>query len=100
MTKGRVTESNGCGLRRHIQYERDVDESPSIAAAMALAQYFDDDITATSTRLYDYIDPDALDSLFDDTNHGDRRPTGTIEFEVDDALVTIRPDRIDVCPTT
>src|SRR6056297_1957054 len=99
MTKGRVTESHGCGLRRHIQYERDADEPPSIAAAMALAQYFGDDVTATSTRLYDYIEPDALDSLFAETNRGAERPTGTVEFEVDDAVVTIRPDRIDVHPT-
>jgi|SRR6056297_3182443 len=96
MTKGRVTESNGCSLRRRIQYERDVAEPPSIAAAMALAQYFGEDITATSTRLYDYIDPDALDSLFAETNRGAGRPTGTVEFAVDDAVVTIRPDRIDV----
>ncbi len=99
MTKGRVTESNGCSPRRHIQYERDADEPPSIAAAMALAQYFGNDVTATSTRLYDYIEPDALDSLFADTNRGARRATGTVEFEVDDAVVTIRPDRIDVRPT-
>jgi len=73
MTEGRVNESNGCSLDRRIQYERDANESPSIAAATALAQYYGDDVTATSMQLYDYIDPDALDSLFTDTNRGDAR---------------------------
>ena len=98
MTKGRVPESNGCVGRRHIRYDRDADEPPSIAAAMALAQYFDDEVTATSRLLYDYIDPDALDSLFTETNGGAERSAGTVEFAVDDAVVTIRPDRVDVCP--
>ena len=100
MTEGRVTESNGCSLRRRIQYERGANEPPSIAAAMALAQYFGDDVTAASTQLYDYIDPDALDSLFAETNGGGTRAAGTVEFTIDDALVTIRPERVEVCPTS
>ena len=99
MTEGRVTESNGCSLRRRIQYERGANELPSIAAAMALAEYFGDDVTAASTQLYDYVDPDALDSLFAETNSGETRAVGTVEFTIDDALVTIRPERIDVRPT-
>ena len=99
MTEGRVNESNGCSLGRRIQYERGANESPSIAAAMALAQYYGDDVTAASTQLYDYIDPDALDSLFAETNRGGARAKGTVEFETDDAVVTIRPDQVDVRPT-
>lgn len=98
MTEGRVNQSHGCDLRRRIQYDRREDEPPSIAAATALARYYGDDITAASTQLYDYIDPDALDSLFAETNRGDSRSAGTVEFEVDDATVTIRPERVDVCP--
>ncbi|PGF15462.1 hypothetical protein CP556_04510 [Natrinema sp. CBA1119] len=98
MTEGRVNESNGCSLDRRIQYERDANESPSIAAATALAQYYGDDVTATSTQLYDYIDPDALDSLFAETNRGGARARGTVEFEIDDAVVTVRPERVDVRP--
>ncbi|MFB1066049.1 HalOD1 output domain-containing protein [Natrinema sp. H-ect4] len=99
MTEGRVNESNGCSLDRRIQYERDANESPSIAAATALAQYYGDDVTATSMQLYDYIDPDALDSLFTETNRGDARARGTVEFQIDDAMVTVGPDRVDVRPT-
>lgn len=99
MTEGRVNESHGCNLRRHIQYERGADEPPSIAAAMALARYYGDDVTAASTQLYDYIDPDALDSLFAETNRGGVRAEGTVEFAIDDAVVTIRPERVDVRST-
>ncbi|WP_408959505.1 HalOD1 output domain-containing protein [Natrinema sp. 74] len=98
MTEGRVNEPNGCDIRRRIRYERRADEPPSIAAAMALAQYHGDDVTAASTQLYDHIDPDALDSLFAETNRGGSRTQGTVGFETDDAVVTIRPERIDVCP--
>ncbi|GAB7117956.1 HalOD1 output domain-containing protein [Natrinema pallidum] len=98
MTEGRVNDSNGCGFRRPVRYERRADEPPSIAAAMALARYYGDDATGTSTQLYEYIDPDALDSLFAETNRGDTRTTGLVEFEIDDAVVTIRPERVDVRP--
>ncbi|OLZ42074.1 hypothetical protein A6E15_14325 [Natrinema saccharevitans] len=99
MTEGRVTESNGCGLRRRIQYDRDADEPPSIAAATALARYHGHEVTAAGTQLYDYVDPDALDELFADTNRGDARATGIVEFEADGATVTIRPDCVEVRPT-
>ncbi|QLG50892.1 HalOD1 output domain-containing protein [Natrinema halophilum] len=98
MTEGRVNQSNGCGFRRRIQYERRADEPPSIAAAMALAQYFGDDVTAASTQLYDYIDPEALDSLFAETNRGGSRAKGTVEFEIENAVVTVRPGRVEVRP--
>ncbi|WP_226005332.1 HalOD1 output domain-containing protein [Natrinema salinisoli] len=100
MTEGRVNDAHGCGLRRRIQYERRVDEPPSIAAAMALARYHGDDVTAASTQLYDYIDPDALDALFAETNRGDARSEGRVEFETDDAVVTIRPERVEVSSDT
>ncbi|QFU81640.1 HalOD1 output domain-containing protein [Natronorubrum aibiense] len=99
MTEGTISNSHGCAFRHHIQYERDADEAPSIAAATALAQYHGDDVTETDTRLYDYIDPDALDALFADTERGARRHTGTVEFTVEDATVTVGPDRIKVYRT-
>jgi hypothetical protein len=99
MTEGRVPESNGCGLRRPVRYERRAEEPPSIAAATALARYRGDDVTAASTQLYDYVDPDALDALFAETNRGVARASGIVEFEVDDATVTVRPDRVEVRPT-
>ncbi|MDQ2050126.1 HalOD1 output domain-containing protein [Natronolimnohabitans sp. A-GB9] len=98
MTERRISESPGCEFERRIQYERATDEPPSIATAMALAQYFDDDVEATSVRLYDYVDPDALDALFAETNRGASRTTGTVEFQVEDATVRVTPDRVEVSP--
>ncbi|ELY58848.1 HalOD1 output domain-containing protein [Natronolimnohabitans innermongolicus] len=100
MTERRISESPGCELQRRVQYERRTDEPPSIATATALAQYFDEDVGATSTRLYDYIDPDALDSLFADTHTGSHRDAGTVEFQVEDALVTVTDEQIEVKPET
>ncbi|QRV16491.1 hypothetical protein JMJ58_06275 [Haloterrigena salifodinae] len=98
MTERRIRESSGCEFKRCIQYDRDTDEPPSIATATALARYFDNDIGSTSTRLYDYIDPDALDSLFADTHRGTSRAEGTVEFSVEDATVTVTPERVEVSP--
>ncbi|ADB59466.1 hypothetical protein Htur_0568 [Haloterrigena turkmenica DSM 5511] len=98
MTERRIRESSGCEFKRRIQYERDANEPPSIATATALAQYFDDDIGSTNTRLYDYINPDALDSLFADTHRGASRADGTVEFSVENATVTVTPERVEVSP--
>ncbi|SIS08848.1 HalOD1 output domain-containing protein [Natronorubrum thiooxidans] len=99
MTEGRIRESHGCEFERRIQYDRSAEEPTSIAAATALAQYHGEDVVESSTRLYDYIDPDALDALFADTQTGHRREAGSVEFTVDELTVTIRPDRIVVRPT-
>ncbi|MXV63646.1 hypothetical protein GS429_16585 [Natronorubrum sp. JWXQ-INN-674] len=97
MTEGRISESHGCELKHRIQYERSAEEPPSIAAATALAQYHGEDVATTDLRLYDYIDPDALDSLFADTNTSSRE-AGTVEFAVEDVSVVVKPDRVEVCP--
>ena len=98
MTERRISESPGCELKRRVQYERDTNEPPSIATATALAKFFDEDVGATSTRLYDYVDPDALDSLFADTHRGGSRAAGTVEFDVEDATVTVTPEQVEVAP--
>ena len=98
MTERRISESPGCEFKRRVQYERDTNEPPSIAAATALAQYFDEDVSSTSTRLYDYVDPDALDSLFADTRRGASRSAGTVEFEVEGATVTVTSETVEVLP--
>ncbi|WP_246998517.1 HalOD1 output domain-containing protein [Halosolutus gelatinilyticus] len=99
MKERRRTESYGCEFSRRIRYERRENEPPSIAAAVALARYRDEDVTTASTRLYDYVDPEALDALFADTHNGTTRSPGTVEFAVDDATVTIDTDHVEVGPT-
>ncbi|MFC4543985.1 HalOD1 output domain-containing protein [Halosolutus amylolyticus] len=99
MTERRRSTSHGCAFGRRIRYEPSPDEPPSIAAATALARYHDEDVTAASTRLYDYVDPEALDALFADTCNGSARSTGSVEIDADDLTMTITPDRVEVRPT-
>ncbi|MFP8952898.1 HalOD1 output domain-containing protein [Natrialbaceae archaeon A-arb3/5] len=94
MTERRIRESYGQTLDRSVQYEPTDGESPSIAVATALARYHGEDATETSTRLYDHIDPEALDALFAGTD----RSATLVEFDVGEVQVAVRPDRIGVTP--
>ena len=96
MTDQTIRTSHGCELDRRIWYEPSPDEPLSIAAATALARFRDEQVTAASTRLYEYVDPEALDALFADTCDGASRSTGTVEFEADGLVMTIAPDCIEV----
>lgn len=98
MTERRIRESNERQRGRQIQYERRTEEPPSIAVATALARYNDEDVTAASTQLYEYVDPEALDALFEETRTGGNRSVSFVEFDVDGATVTVRPDRVEVTP--
>lgn len=81
-----------------IGYDRGEDESPSVAVATALARYHGEDVTAASTRLYDHVDPEALDAIFADRYDGRERRDGTIRFTVEDVVVVVRPGRVRVYP--
>ncbi|ELZ06226.1 hypothetical protein C482_00350 [Natrialba chahannaoensis JCM 10990] len=94
MTEHRPPKSHGCELGRRVRYDRTASEPPSIAVATALAQYQDEDVTEASTRLYDYVDPEALDSLFESTNMGRERTVEQVTFHVGDAVVTVHPDEV------
>ncbi|WP_265110103.1 HalOD1 output domain-containing protein [Halosolutus halophilus] len=96
MTERRRSKSHGCELGRRIRYEPSPDEPLSIAAATALARYHDEDVTTASTRLYDYVDPEALDALFADTCNGTTRSNGSVEFDADGLVMTITPERVEV----
>ena len=99
MTERRISESHGCEFKRRVRYERDANESPSIATATALAEFHGEDVAASSTRLYDYIDPDALDALFAETHSGTARAPGTVEFTVENVTVTVETGQVTVEPT-
>ena len=82
--------------RREIRYDRDEKQPPSVAVATALAEYHGDDVTDTSTLLYEYVDPEALDSLFANRYDGKPRNVGQVQFDVDDVTVVVTPDRVCV----
>lgn len=95
-TGGFDTESGG--FRKRVRYERSEAEPPSVAVATALAKFRGHDVTAATTRLYDYIDPEALDALFADRYDGHERPGGRVRFEVDDVTVVVRSESVQVYP--
>ncbi|WP_121820471.1 HalOD1 output domain-containing protein [Halostella salina] len=63
-------------------------EPPSVAVARAIAAVRNEPPTATTTRLYDHVDPDALDALFD----GWETPGSvtTVRLQVDGYTVEVR----------
>lgn len=84
------------GLRRRVRYDRSENEPPSVAVANALAEYHDEHVVTLSTRLYDHVDPEALDALFADRHDGRSRGVGQVRFDVGSATVVVRPERIEV----
>jgi len=98
MTEGRIRESNRRSSNRHTRYEPAGGESPSIAVATALAAYFGEDVMASTVRLYDYVDPEALDALFAETRRGTTRSVRSVEFAIDDVTVVVRPDHVEIVP--
>ncbi|EMA30561.1 HalOD1 output domain-containing protein [Halobiforma nitratireducens] len=99
MTEGRIRESNGRQYGRCVRYERSEGEPPSVAAATALAQFHDENVIETSTRLYDYVDPEALDALLATAGDARRdRTASLVQFDVDGTTVRVRPDRVEVAP--
>ena len=92
-------EPPGPGFGHCVRYDRDENEPPSIAVAEALAAYHGEDVTASSVRLYDHVDPEALDSLFASRYDGRDRSVGSVVFEVDDLTVTVESDQIEVVPS-
>ncbi|AFZ72363.1 HalOD1 output domain-containing protein [Natronobacterium gregoryi] len=98
MTDGGIYESDGRTCRRRVRYDRTEGESASIAVATALARYHDEDATDPSTRLYDYVDPEALDALVAGTEDG-ARSASVVEFEVERTAVRVYPGHVEVSAT-
>lgn len=84
------------GGNRCVHYERDTNEPPSVAVAAAIADFWGEDPGTSKIRLYDYVDPDALDALFAETYSGADRTVGRVHFEVEDATVVVRPESVRV----
>ncbi|WP_227353748.1 HalOD1 output domain-containing protein [Haladaptatus salinisoli] len=63
-------------------------QSLSTAILEAIEDQKGEDLTEADFRLYDDIDPDALDNLF----RNDANADTTVEFNTDDVTVTLRGD--------
>lgn len=67
-------------------------ERLSIEIINAIAEFEDADPIEVRPVLYDIIDPDALDSLFADTQRGQSRTAGHVTFRYDEHKVTVHSD--------
>jgi hypothetical protein len=72
-------------------YDRSSDVALSVVVVDAVKAVLDES-PATVGTLYDVIDPDALDSLFEPKADGTPRAGGTVEFTLADCEVTVRGD--------
>lgn len=70
-----------------IRHEWDRSELPSTAVIDAVAAATNRDPT-TMSQLYDYVDPDALDSLMTPQNDGSTNPV-TVSFMYDGVAVRV-----------
>lgn len=82
--------SDDTGVVETATYDRD--EPLSAAVIEAVADAADADPAELGTRLYDRIDPDALDNLFDDRHNGMPRGSGHVVFSLLDYEITAYSD--------
>ncbi|WP_135828232.1 HalOD1 output domain-containing protein [Halorussus halobius] len=68
------------------------DWNPSTAVVLAVTEVTDADPLDDGPVLYDVLDPDALDRLFDDRHDGTERPVGRVSFELRGCRVEVRSD--------
>ncbi|MXV63229.1 hypothetical protein GS429_14365 [Natronorubrum sp. JWXQ-INN-674] len=61
-------------------------EEPSIAVVRVLEALEDDGVSAHGP-LYEYVDPESVDALFDDTTTGTRN--GSVMFSIEDVDVCV-----------
>ncbi|WP_435153516.1 HalOD1 output domain-containing protein [Haladaptatus sp. DFWS20] len=77
--------------------EPSIDDRPSIQVINAIAEHEEATPTEIKPVLYDIIDPDALDSLFEETQHGDSRADGYVSFQYGTHEVTVYSDgRVEI----
>ena len=73
----------------HVYHDPDSPAQLSTTVAHALANAMADDVTDTEFRLYDCIDPDALDNIFAPTADGASRAFGHVAFKIKGYQVTV-----------
>lgn len=83
-----MTEEYSLSTIRSSRYREIGDRPPSLAAVEAVASLRDVDPTEMVDSLYDYVDPDALDTLIADSTGG---PV-SVEFQMGDQVVGLWND--------
>ena len=83
---------------RGVAYQRPAGEPPSVSVVEALARERGKAATALETCLYEYVDPDALDTIFGETQTGGPREPGRVTFGIGDKTITVEPELVRVRP--
>ncbi|WP_266076873.1 HalOD1 output domain-containing protein [Haladaptatus caseinilyticus] len=79
------------------EHESSIDDRPSIRVINAIAEHEGTTPTEIRPVLYDIIEPDALDSLFAETQHGESRADGHVTFQYGSSEVTVYSDgRVEI----
>lgn len=73
----------------HVYHDASGPANMSTTVIHALADVMGRDVTDAGLVLYDYVDPDAIDRLFRDTDQGAPGPAGHIAFAVDGYQITV-----------
>lgn len=98
MSVGEMAIYRGCTPVVDSQYDRDGPRTPVEAVLEAVATAANVDPIALPP-LYDYIDPDAVNGLFE--HEGSRESETVLSFRIDTWNVFVRDDgRIRVCDST
>ena len=85
--------SDSSDQRLTVHHEWDSSEQVSTTIIEAVAAVTDTPPTEIDPRLYDILDPDALDRLFQPTkNRSRRRRSGQVTIPIDDCTVTVHAD--------
>ena len=99
MDAGTLTVYRGCTPVVDAFYGEETDDSPMIAIINALAEAAGVD-PLSLPPLYDYVDPDAINTLFDD-HKGAKDAETLLSFRVDTWNVFVRADgHIRICDAT
>ena len=99
MESGAITLYRGCTPVVDARYQQDGSESPTEVIIEAVAEAADVE-PLELPPLYEFIDPDALDTLFQQ-HEGAVDSEAVLSFRIDDWNVFVRADgRIRVCDGT
>lgn len=81
----------------YTQHDFDGPATLSTTVVHALSEVADVDVTNTDSTLFQHIDPDALNSLFDPVDSGNSRTTGRLSFTMWGHSITVHGDgRIEI----
>ena len=84
--------SEGCSRTYHFYHDMNGTAKLSTTVVHALADVLETDVTDAGFTLYDSLDPDGLDIIFDPLQDGSLRPNAHVAFTILGCGVTVYSD--------